>query len=49
MRQSSEEVQRKKYQKPLMNVYPVDMQGTLLSCSNDDDSMCVVIVPKTKN
>ncbi|MBR3070789.1 hypothetical protein [Fibrobacter sp.] len=49
MRQSSVDVQRKKYQKPSVNVYPVDLQGTLLSCSNDDDSMCVVIVPKTHN
>ena len=48
MRQSGETEQKKKYQKPLMNVYPVDLQGMLLSCSNGD-CMDVIIVPKTKN
>ena len=47
MNKPHKSVQRKKYQKPLMNVYPVDMQGALLGCSNDDGSMCVIIVPRT--
>ena len=47
MSQSSEKVQKKKYQKPLMDVYPVDLQGMLLSCSDGDDGCkSVFIVPR---